>query len=235
MEKKAEVHHRVHNSYEEDLVNRHLCAYKTFSYPELFFKRVLDITGGLVGTIIFLIALCILFIPYHISSEKDKGPMLYRQKRYGYHGEIFYILKFRTMIVNAEEYLTQHPELKKQYHENGNKLSQDPRVTKIGAVIRNKSIDELPQFVNVLKGDMSLVGPRPILLFESDEYGERLSYLLACKPGITGYWTTHGRSQVVFPERADLELRYLTVHSLFFDIITILMTVMQSISGIGAF
>ncbi|MGM9885945.1 MAG: sugar transferase, partial [Lactococcus sp.] len=103
------------------------------------------------------------------------------------------------------------------------------------ATLDEHSIDELPQFVNVLKGEMSLVGPRPILLFEDKEYGDRLPYLLMCKPGITGYWTTHGRSAVVFPERADLELHYLEVHSLVFDAALIFMTIAQSIYGKDAY
>ncbi|MCL2112632.1 MAG: sugar transferase [Streptococcaceae bacterium] len=229
------IHHRPPDEYSKDLLVKDLIAFRPFTYRELFFKRIIDIVGGMVGSFLFLIVAVILFMPYLLSNEKDKGPMIYRQKRYGYHGEVFYILKFRTMIMNAEEYLNTHPEINKLYHDNGNKLERDPRVTKIGAFIRNKSIDELPQFINVLKGDMSLVGPRPILLFEAEEYGEKLPYLLACKPGITGYWTTHGRSKILFPERADLELHYLKIHGTFFDIIIILMTIVQSIRGESAF
>ena len=135
------------------------------------------------------------------------------------------------MIINAEHYLELHPEIKAAYHANGNKLENDPRVTKIGSFIRQHSIDELPQFINVLKGDMALVGPRPILLFEAKEYGERLSYLLMCKPGITGYWTTHGRSKVLFPQRADLELYYLQYQSTKNDIKLLSLTIVQSING----
>lgn len=161
--------------------------------------------------------------------------MFYKQKRYGKNGKIFYILKFRTMILNAEQYLELHPEVKAAYHANGNKLESDPRVTKIGSFIRQHSIDELPQFINVLKGDMALVGPRPILLFEAKEYGERLPYLLMCKPGITGYWTTHGRSKVLFPQRADLELYYLQYHSTKNDIKLLMLTIAQSIHGSDAY
>nr|AGX45486.1 sugar transferase EpsD [Lactococcus garvieae] len=206
-----------------------------FTYRELIIKRAIDILGGLAGSVLFLIAAALLYVPYKMSSEKDQGPMFYKQKRYGKNGKIFYILKFITMILNAEQYLELHPEVKAAYHANGNKLESDPRVTKIGSFIRQHSIDELPQFINVLKGDMALVGPRPILLFEAKEYGERLPYLLRCKPGITGYWTTHGRSKVLFPQRADLELYYLQYHSTKNDIKLLVLTIAQSIHGSDAY
>nr|AGX45488.1 sugar transferase EpsD [Lactococcus garvieae] len=206
-----------------------------FTYRELCIQRAIDILGGLVGSILFLIAAALLYVPYKMSSKKDQGPMFYKQKRYGKNGKIFYILKFRTMILNAEQYLQLHPEVKAAYHANGNKLESDPRVTKIGSFIRQHSIDELPQFINVLKGDMALVGPRPILLFEGKEYGERLPYLLICKPGITGYWTTHGRSKVLFPQRADLELYYLQYHSTKNDMKLLVLTIAQSIHGSDAY
>ncbi|MRM44732.1 sugar transferase [Lactococcus cremoris] len=212
-----------------------LVELKNFSYRELIIKRAIDILGGLAGSVLFLIAAALLYVPYKMSSEKDQGPMFYKQKRYGKNGKIFYILKFRTMILNAEQYLELHPEVKAAYHAKGNKLESDPRVTKIGSFIRQHSIDELPQFINVLKGDMALVGPRPILLFEAKEYGERLPYLLICKPGITGYWTTHGRSKVIFPQRADLELYYLQYHSTKNDIKLIMLTIKQILHGSDAY
>lgn len=212
-----------------------LVELKKFSHREIIIKRGIDILGGLAGSGLFLIAAALLYIPYKMSSKKDQGPMFYKQKRYGKNGKIFYILKFRTMIINAEQYLELHPEVKAAYHANGNKLESDPRVTKIGSFIRQHSIDELPQFINVLKGDMALVGPRPILLFEAKEYGERLPYLLMCKPGITGYWTTHGRSKVFFPQRADLELYYLQCHSTKNDIKLLALTIWQIIKGSDAY
>ena len=212
-----------------------LLELKKFSHREIIIKRGIDILGGLAGSGLFLIAAALLYVPYKMSSKKDQGPMFYKQKRYGKNGKIFYILKFRTMILNAEQYLELHPEVKSAYHANGNKLESDPRVTKIGSFIRQHSIDELPQFINVLKGDMALVGPRPILLFEAKEYGERLPYLLICKPGITGYWTTHGRSKVLFPQRADLELYYLQCHSTKNDIKLLALTIWQTIKGLDAY
>ncbi|MDN6204685.1 MAG: sugar transferase, partial [Tetragenococcus halophilus] len=99
-----------------------LVELKNFSYRELIIKRSIDILGGLAGSVLFLIAAALLYVPYKMSSEKDQGPMFYKQKRYGKNGKIFYILKFRTMILNAEQYLELHPEVKAAYHANGNKL-----------------------------------------------------------------------------------------------------------------
>ncbi|MDR0300028.1 MAG: sugar transferase [Streptococcaceae bacterium] len=233
----GEVRHRFGHveAYQEKLVQQQLIPYKVFGHLELFVKRISDVLGALLGMIPLLIAVIILFFPYHFGNKKDRGPMFYRQKRYGYHGKVFYIIKFRTMIVGAEDYLESHPDIKKLYHAGGNKIPDDPRITKIGKIIRRKSIDELPQFLNVLNGDMSLVGPRPILPFEAEEYGVRLPYLFACRPGITGYWTTHGRNKIFFPERADLELKYLNVHGCLFDLITILTTILQTIGGAEIF
>ncbi|MFC4652173.1 sugar transferase [Lactococcus nasutitermitis] len=219
------------DDYTESLIAEGLVKIKRWTVTEIIIKRLIDILGGLMGSLLFLLIMIILFPFYKLSPKKDKGPMIFKQKRYGKHGEIFYILKFRTMIVNAEEYFETHPDVYEEYQAHGNKLKNDPRFTKIGSIIRNHSIDEFPQFFNVLKGDMSLVGPRPILLFEEQEYGSKLPYLLICKPGITGYWTTHGRSKVYFPERCDLELKYLNVHSLGFDFLTIFRTVAQAING----
>ncbi len=128
-----------------------LVELKKFSHREIIIKRGIDILGGLVGSGLFLIAAALLYVPYKMSSKKDQGPMFYKQKRYGKNGKIFYILKFRTMIVNAEQYLELHPEVKAAYHANGKKKKTIP-VTKIGSFIKKPQIDEFPQFINVLKG-----------------------------------------------------------------------------------
>ena len=226
---------QTEEQYLSILKSKNLVPFKAFSKSERLVKRSIDLIGGTFGLMLFCIAFLLLFIPYHLDKGKDDGPMLYRQKRYGNEGHIFYIWKFRTMINGAEHYFDKHLDIGKVYHENGNKLEHDPRLTKIGGFIRHYSIDELPQFINVLHGEMSLVGPRPILLFEDVEYGNRLPYLLMCKPGITGYWTTHGRSKVLFPERADLELFYIQKHSTSFDLKLIGETIFQTIQGKDAF
>lgn len=200
---------------------------KPFSVTEKFIKRAIDVFGSIVGCALFFIACVLLFPFYFFAPKNEKGPMLYTQKRFGRNGKPFQIYKFRTMIVHDESYWIKNPEIYAAYRANGNKLEDDPRVTKIGKFIRSKSLDELPQFLNVLKGEMSLVGPRPILEFEIQEYGERANDLWHAKPGITGYWTTHGRSRVHFPERAELELMYNLKHGFLFDIKTLFVTVHQ--------
>lgn len=171
----------------------------------------------------------------YIFAKKDKGPILYTQKRYGKNGKPFKIIKFRTMIVNSDQYWDSHPDVYLLYKKNGNKLANDPRVTKIGKFIRNKSLDEFPQFINVLLGQMSLVGPRPILGFEIPEYGHHIHKLWFSKPGITGHWTTHGRSKILFPERAELELMYNKHHGLIYDIKCLGLTLIQTINGKDAY
>lgn len=195
----------------------------------------MDILGGIIGSILFIITLIALAPFYWFAPDKDKGPILYTQTRYGHHGKKFKIYKFRTMIIDSDSYWETHPDVYAKYKANGNKLPDDPRVTKIGKFIRNKSLDELPQFINVLKGEMSLVGPRPILKFEIPEYAERIKYLWYTKPGITGHWTTHGRSKILFPERADLELMYNKYHSLSYDIKCIFITIIQIIKTEDAY
>ena len=202
-----------------------LVVCKKHTYLEVIIKRLIDIIGSLVGCLLLLIALIFLAPFYWFSSKADRGPIFYTQTRYGHHGRRFKILKFRTMIVDSQTYFIKNPDVYAAYLANGNKLENDPRVTKIGKFIRSKSLDELPQFINVLKGDMSLVGPRPILKFEIKEYGDRIKYLWYTKPGITGHWTTNGRSKVVFPERATLELVYNRKHGFLYDIKCLFKTV----------
>ncbi|MGE2643769.1 sugar transferase, partial [Escherichia coli] len=128
----------------------------------------------------------------------NKGPVFFKQIRMGKNGKEFYIYKFRSMIVNAEEKLRSNEVLYKKYIDNNYKLepSEDPRITKVGQFLRKTSLDELPQFLNVLKGDMSLVGPRPVVQEELVEYGKRKDEFLSVKPGLTGYWQVSGRSDV---------------------------------------
>lgn len=208
---------------------------KPFTRIERFGKRAIDILGGAVGAILFLIALILLAPFYWFQKKEERGPIIYTQKRYGKNGKTFQIYKFRTMIVDSQKYWIDHPDVYEQYRANGNKLTIDPRVTKIGQFIRNKSLDELPQFLNVLKGEMSLVGPRPILEFEIQEYGHSIHSLWFAKPGITGHWTTNGRSKIVFPERANLELMYNQKHGLRYDIKCLFLTVYQILKSEDAY
>lgn len=201
----------------------------------LCLKRVMDLSGAIVGLIIFSPIFLLISILY--MTGDNKGPVFFKQIRMGKNGKEFYIYKFRSMIVNAEEKLRSNEVLYKKYIDNNYKLepSEDPRITKVGQFLRKTSLDELPQFLNVLKGDMSLVGPRPVVQEELVEYGERKDEFLSVKPGLTGYWQVSGRSDIGYPERVDLELYYAYNSSLWLDIKILLLTVKNVVVGKGAY
>lgn len=205
-------------------------AKKIKFYAYLIVKRLIDIIGACVGLALFGIAYLVLAILDQFGN--DKGPIIFKQQRYGLYGKPFTIYKFRSMRVDAEEVLHEDQELWDKYVANNYKLrpEEDPRITKLGRIIRKLSIDELPQFINVLKGDMSLVGPRPIVADELVMYGDRRDAFLKMKPGITGVWGISGRSDLEYPERCDVELSYLDKRSTWFDIYALWETVYQVIN-----
>lgn len=196
-------------------------------------KRVFDILFS--GVALLLISPVILIISTLIMLT-DGRPVTFKQDRIGRYGKPFSIIKFRSMCKNAEEVLQKDPEILKKYLANDYKLpeGEDPRITKLGRFFRKTSLDELPQFWNVLKGDMSVVGPRPIVPIELEEYGNYKDRFLSMKPGITGVWQVSGRSDIVYPERVHLELSYANKQGLFFDIIVILKTILKVVKGSGA-
>lgn len=198
-------------------------------------KRGLDIMGGLVGTIILIPLTIILFIANLVT--KDNGPLFYTQNRIGKNGKIFKLYKFRSMCVGADEklktYLEQNEEARKEYS-TYKKLKNDPRITKVGSLIRKLSIDEFPQFINILKGEMSLVGPRPYLEREKDDMTYYYKYIVSCKPGLTGYWQIAGRSNVTFDERLHMDMDYFRKHTLKTDIKILKKTVEQCVKKEGA-
>ncbi|HGG0585881.1 sugar transferase [Bacillus cereus] len=198
-------------------------------------KRVMDLIGAIVGLVVFSPIFALISIFYMWGD--NKGPVFFKQVRMGKNGEKFYIYKFRSMIVNAEEKLKENEVLYKKYVANNYKLepNEDPRITKLGQFLRKTSLDELPQFINVLKGDMSLVGPRPVVNEELAEYGHKLEAFLSVKPGITGYWQVSGRSDVGYPERVDLELHYVENASLYFDIKILVLTIVNVVLRKGAY
>ena len=198
-------------------------------------KRTIDIIGAVVG-IIALIPLTIgTFIANLIS--KDKGPVFYTQNRIGKDGKTFKMYKFRSMVVGADdilqEYLDSNPEAKEEYRIN-KKLKDDPRVTKVGKFIRKTSIDEFPQFVNVLKGEMSLVGPRPYLPKEIKDMGEYYQYVIKLRPGLTGLWQISGRNDVTFQQRLELDKEYLEKRSIFMDLKILIKTILKVFKKEGA-
>lgn len=180
---------------------------KTIVY--LCLKRLIDIIAGIIGLLILLpIALVIKIIS---MCNGDFYRIMFVQKRIGKNGKEFDFYKFRSMVPNADEVLfkllEENEEIRKEYQEN-KKLKDDPRITKVGKFIRRFSIDELPQLINVLKGDMTLIGNRPYLPREKDDMGKYFNDIVKTKPGITGYWQVSGRSDVSFKARLKMEQFY---------------------------
>jgi lipopolysaccharide/colanic/teichoic acid biosynthesis glycosyltransferase len=207
-----------------------------------FCKRTIDIIGSIVGLIIFA-PICLIII---IAIELDSpGPVLAdTPKRIGKNGKEFRFLKFRSMIPNAHQLLQTDPRFKKlleEYKKSSYKLHNDPRVTKVGKFLRKHSLDEIPQFVNVLKGEMSLVGPRAYYPFELEEQQEKypltkklVKEVLEVKPGITGPWQVSGRSEINFDKRIEMDAKYARRRSLLYDLIILAKTPLAMITGKGA-
>lgn len=197
-------------------------------------KRVIDVLGAAIGLTLFSPMFLVIALAIKLT---DPGPVFHRQERIGRNGKAFRMLKFRSMRVDAEAVLRADPELYKAWAMNDFKLpeGQDPRVTLVGGWLRRTSLDELPQLWNVLTGQMSLVGPRPKEVEEIDMwYPGRAGELLSVRPGITGLWQVSGRSQIAYPERAELELAYVKNQSLFGDIGILFRTVKVVLNGRGA-
>jgi exopolysaccharide production protein ExoY len=209
-----------------------------------FLKRIIDIVGGIVGIITFSPLFLIISLLIKASS---KGPILApTPMRVGKNGKLFYMYKFRSMYENAHELLHNDPrykELLDKYRKNSYKLSidEDPRITDIGRFIRKTSIDEFPQFLNVLRGEMSLVGPRAYYPFELEEQQKKypnsrefVKVILSAKPGITGVWQVSGRSDINFDKRVEMDARYVQRRSIFYDIYILLKTVPAVLTSRGA-
>lgn len=194
----------------------------------VFIKRLVDIIGGLVGSIFTLPLVLIVKIAYVLNG--DYAPILFKQERIGVKGQPFQLYKFRTMVVNADQVLfdllKKDKKLAAEY-KRYKKLKDDPRITKVGRFLRNTSLDEFPQFFNVLKGDMSLVGPRPYLYREKEDMGEYFDVIVQSKPGLTGYWQVNGRSNTDFGKRLVLDEYYYYHKGLRMDLKIILKTAIQ--------
>jgi lipopolysaccharide/colanic/teichoic acid biosynthesis glycosyltransferase len=205
-------------------------------------KRCVDILGGLAIGIVFFPISLVTAIAIILDSP---GPIFAdTPERVGKGGKLFKLYKFRSMILNAHTMLRSDPSMKKLYEEyrhNSYKLKEDPRVTNVGRFIRKHSIDEIPQLINVLRGDMSLVGPRPYYPDELREQQKKYPHtkelvkiVLSAKPGVTGYWQVSGRSEVNFDKRIQMDAEYVTRRSLLLDIEIILKSPWAMISGKGA-
>jgi exopolysaccharide production protein ExoY len=205
------------------------------SKPQAFAKRLVDVVGAAVVLIVTAPLLIVVAALVKLSSP---GPVLFAQKRLGKAGKPFRLYKFRSMRPDAEEVLKKTPGLYEQYVVNNFKLPEgkDPRITALGAILRATSLDELPQLFNVLKGDMSLVGPRPIVPPEIEKYGEYSTLFMSVKPGMTGHWQVNGRSAVEeYAKRVKLDLEYVRDQGVGKDLEILLRTVPAVIRRKGAY
>lgn len=184
-----------------------------------FIKRAIDIFAGIVGIIILIPLIVIVWIINKIN--KEEGPIFYTHTRVGKNGKTFKLHKFRTMIIDAdkklEQMLSEDEELRKEWEQN-RKLKHDPRITKSGRILRKTSLDEFPNFIDVLTGKISLIGPRAVVPNELEKFGKHKDEILKVKPGITGYWAANGRSNTTYEERVEMELYYAQNASLLLDI-----------------
>lgn len=204
-----------------------------------FGKRFLDILGSLLGIVILSPLFLIVAIAIKLDSE---GPILAdTPDRVGKNGKLFRMYKFRSMVQNAQEILEKNPKLLDEYKKNSYKIFNDPRITNIGKWLRRFSIDEFPQFFNILKGEMSLVGPRAYYPFELEEQQKKyptsrkfVKIILSGKPGVTGLWQVSGRSEINFEKRVEIDAQYVKKRSLLYDLWIMLKTIPAVISGRGA-
>lgn len=199
-----------------------------------YIKRFLDIVGSLLALIVFSPIFLILSL---IIKSQDGGSAFFAQERIGKGGKPFMMYKFRSMRMGAERILKNDPDLYAKYVANDYKLlaDEDPRITPIGRWMRRTSVDELPQFVNILKGDMSIIGPRPVVEKELEEYGERKNKFLSVRPGAMGLWQATGRSNIGYPERCDVELEYIDNISFGYDVKIFFQTIFSIFKKEGAY
>ncbi len=205
---------------------------KTNGY--LFTKRFFDIVISSMALVVLSPVFLIVWI-LNMLNVSDRGPLFYKQTRIGLNGKKFGMYKFRSMVIDAEKKLYQNKELYRKYVANNYKLEpqNDPRITKLGRFLRKTSIDEIPQFINIIKGDMSLVGPRPVIENELVEYDKKK--LLSVKPGAMGLWQAVGRSKIGYPERANIEMVYIDKACFSFDIKIIFGNLTNIFKGKGAY
>ena len=203
-------------------------------WPTRLTKRLFDTVIASLLMILF----SPLFLYLFFQIKRDGGPAFFRQERMGHKGQAFDCMKFRTMVVDAEirlqELIHENPDLLLQWARD-HKIKNDPRITPLGAFLRRTSLDELPQLLNVLKGEMSLVGPRPIVKAELEKYGDDVEYFLMVRPGMTGLWQVSGRSDMSYDKRVYLDTWYVKNWSLWYDLVILFKTVNVVIQRSGAY
>lgn len=198
-----------------------------YKYVKRFFDFTLSLLGLIVLSPVFLI------ISILIKKESD-GPVFFKHKRIGKNGKEIYLYKFRSMVPNAEELIKKFtPEQMKEFKENF-KLENDPRITKVGKWLRKTSLDELPQLINILKGELSIIGPRPVIAEELEKYGNNKEKFLSVTPGLTGYWAANGRSDTTYEQRMQMELYYVDNISFKLDLKVFFKTIISVLKKEGA-
>lgn len=225
-----ENEHIKNDYYKIKMSNVHK-KYSLLSY--LLYKNIFDKTLSFVA--IVLLSPIFLLIASSIKMDDPRGPVIYSQSRVGQYGRLFKLYKFRSMEFEAEKKLKENEKLYAKYVSNNYKLKpeDDPRITKIGKFLRKTSLDELPQFFNILKGDMSLVGPRPVIKDELVEYDYHK--LLLVKPGAMGLWQANGRSDISYPKRARIEEYYVDHFCFKLDLKILFKNIVNIFEGIGAY
>ena len=196
-----------------------------------YVKRAMDFSLALIGLIVLSPVFLLIAI---LIKRESSGPVFFKHKRIGKNGKEIYIYKFRSMVPNAEELIKKFtPEQMKEFKENF-KLENDPRITKIGKILRKTSLDELPQLINILKGDLSIIGPRPVVKEEVEKYRNNKEKFLSITPGLTGYWAANGRSDTTYDQRMMMELYYIDNISFKLDLKVFFKTIISVVKKEGA-
>lgn len=196
-----------------------------------FVKRTTDVVLASVALVILSPVFLIIAIAIKLDS---KGPVFFKHTRIGKNGKIIKLYKFRSMVINAEALIKSFtPEQMKEYKENY-KLTNDPRITRVGNILRKTSLDELPQLINIIKGDLSIIGPRPVVAEELKKYQYNIDKFLSVTPGLTGYWAANGRSNTTYEERMEMELYYIDNLSLKMDLKVFFKTILSVVKKEGA-
>lgn len=221
--------HAIKNVSKMELIKSKESIEKKQTYIKV--KRILDCILATIALIILSPIYLIIAIAVKIDSN---GPVFFKHTRIGKNGKIIKIYKYRTMVANAEELIKKFtPEQMKEYKENF-KLENDPRITKVGKFLRKTSLDELPQLLNIIQGDLALIGPRPVVKSELEKYGENTGKFLSVTPGLTGNWAASGRSNTTYEERMKMELWYVDHISFITDVKIFFKTIIAVIKKEGA-
>lgn len=204
---------------------------KTKNIYSRYIKKILDVLLSTIGLVVLSPVFLLIAI---LIKTGSKGTVFFKHKRIGKSGKEMYIYKFVTMVENAEDLIKQFtPEQMEEFKTNF-KLENDPRITKIGKFLRKTSLDELPQLLNIIKGDLSIIGPRPVVTEELQKYGVNMEKFLSVTPGLTGYWAANGRSTTTYEQRMEMELYYVDNISFKLDLKIFFKTILSVIKKEGA-